>query len=140
MSNSPSGSSVNFQYGSILYGKMLLPDGSHHTKFFIILNKQPKDQVIHFVFTTSQTRFYNRRSQFRSQFVKIPKGEIGVFRSETLINCTNIESSQRDILERKLQRKELKRLGILPEKYLDRIRGIIERSILIEDETKERII
>ena len=53
-----------FQQGSVFRDpKFLLPDGRYKPKIFVILNKNPSDNLIHSVLTTSQFNFYDRTPQ-----------------------------------------------------------------------------
>ncbi len=131
---------TNFQQGSIFYGKMPLPNGSHRNKFLIILNKRPNNQVIHFAFTTSRMKFYNKYPLYRSHFIKIPEGTLKFFKVKTLINLSTIHSKSRNWFENVIQHKQLNFVEILPQNYLDQIKEIVENSILIEKNIKEKII
>ena len=131
---------TNFQQGAIFYGKMPLPNGLHRNKFLIILNKNPKDPIIHFCFTTSQMKFYNKYPLYRSHFIKIPQGTLDFFPIKTLINLSTIYSKPCNWFENVIQRKQLKFIEILPQNYLEKIKEIVESSILIEKNIKEKIV
>lgn len=132
--------STNFQQGSIFHGKMPLSDGLHRNKFLIILNKNPKDPIIYFCFTTSRMKFYNKYPLYRSHFIKIPEGTFKFFNVKTLINLSTIHSRPRHWFDNVIQRKQLKFIKILPPNYLDKIKKIVESSVLIEKNIKGKFV
>jgi len=128
--------------GSVLRNpKLLLPNGKPTPKRFIILNKNPTDNLIHFILATSQFHYYNKSPQWvKDQFVLIPTGVLPLFPLKTLINCVEVHTRTRVRLKEIYQKRRLEKLGILPKQFLDKIIDIIARSIFIEEEIKKSIL
>ncbi len=128
--------------GSVLRDpKFLLPNGKPTPKRFIVLNKNPIDNLIRFVLTTSQFHYYNKSPQWvKDQFVLIPSGSLPSFPLKTLINCAEVHTRTRVKLKEAYQKQRLEKLGTLPKQFLDKIIDIVARSIFIEEEIKKSIL
>ena len=130
------------QQSSILRNpKFLLPNGKPTAKRFIILNKNPTDNLIHFILATSQFHYYNKSPQWvKDQFVLIPTGVLPLFPLKTLINCVEVHTRTRAELKKDYQKRRLEKLGILPKQFLDKIIEIVAKSIFVEEEIKKTIL
>lgn len=131
-----------FRQGSVLkHPKFLLPDGRRTPKFFIILNKNPTDDIIRFILPTSQSNFYNRSPEWiKKSFIVVPAGTVPFFPTDTFIKCTEIHSLKKPILKELYRKRELERLGILPKQFLDQVVDVIRNSFLIEGDIKKSIL
>ena len=131
-----------YRKGAILrfYMKGDDPDRPYRYKFGIVLNKQCDEGEALLAITTSNTDRY-KSGYFEDDIVRVPASSYACFDAPTtVINLREIRSESLDQLKALYSNQQLSFEGNLDEPDITEIETKIEASVLIEVQTKKRIL
>lgn len=109
-------------------------------KYFVAISKDPQNDPLLFVITTSNPCFFNKHPQYEQDIIRIPKGVFDFFPCETILDCKRIFKHAKDNLRTRLEAKELVFCGHLTETYLSKIDETIKNSRHISLQDKRLIL
>ena len=127
-----------FARGVVLITEMQFPSGTRKLKYIVLLNKNPADLTTLLFLTTSQTDYYDRFPHL--DHIRIKPNALPFFPKETILDCREVFSMQREDLKRRYQETALKFIGTLPQDYIDQIDRLVASSRSISKRHKKIIL
>ena len=127
-----------FARGAVLITEMQFPSGTRKLKYLVVLNHHPVDVTTLLFLTTSRTDYYDRFPH--GDHLRIKPNTLTFFPKETILDCREVFSMEREDLKRRYQEAALKFVGALPQDYMDQIDKVIASSRFISKRHKKLIL
>lgn len=124
--------------GAVLITEMHFPSGTRKVKYLVVLNHDVADCTTLLFLTTSQTSYYDRFPHV--DHLRIKPNTLPFFSKETILDCREVFSLEREDLKRRYRQATLKFVGILPQGYMDRIDRLVASSRFISMRHKKMIL
>lgn len=135
---------VVFDQSPIKKGTVIKTDyqfrGKNHKKYFIVLNKDPQENPLVCVITTSQLDFYIKNSLVSADTLTIAPNYIPCFDKPTVVDCSQIYRLTKEQIKTSFLNKAVTFAGELPEDLIEKIDDIVRSSRLITGVDKKKIL
>lgn len=126
--------------GTIIRLKFRFPNGTERFKFFVVLNKALQDNPLLCVITTTKLDFYFRNAQFNPDTLTIAAGVISCFSQDTLLDCRQIKSFEREVVKNQFLAGDMTFEGALSQDLIEKIDDVVRGSRLIAPVYKKKIL
>ena len=120
------GSIIRFKPEDLQYRKF-----QGQPKFAVVLNASLPAPEIHYIFSTSQTAFYDKHAQFEPAIIRVPANTYDCFPLDTIFPFSEVFSIPVEKLHKQYVDGHLEFCGTLNTEHLERMNAIIKIGLFI---------
>jgi hypothetical protein len=130
---------IDLRPGSVLHIEGFATRGHpKKNKYVLILGRLTESEVLGFL-VSSQLEYLQRETHKR-EVVRIPQQATAIFRHESIIQCFVLEYLLASSLCEGFERGLIENKGLLPVKYLHKVREVVRESRLLSQDDIEKAL